>query len=54
MYSVHNIILSVGYKKDNIISFFSDGSKWGVTISYAPEKIPLGTGGAIREAMRFY
>jgi D-glycero-alpha-D-manno-heptose 1-phosphate guanylyltransferase len=52
-HTVHDIILSVGYKKDSIISFFSNGSKWGVNITYIPEKVPLGTGGAIQEAFRF-
>jgi D-glycero-alpha-D-manno-heptose 1-phosphate guanylyltransferase len=52
-YSVHDIILSVGYKKESIISFFSNGSKWDVNISYISEKTPLGTGGAIQEAFRF-
>ncbi len=52
-YSVNDIILSVGYKKENVISFFSDGSKWGVNISYVSEKTPLGTGGSIQEIFKF-
>ena len=52
-FSVNNILLSVGYKKDYVISYFSNGSKWGVNIVYIPEHMPLGTGGAIQEALRF-
>ena len=50
-YSVRDIVLSVGYKKEDIISFFSTGLQWGVTITYAEETMPLGTGGAIRQAL---
>jgi NDP-sugar pyrophosphorylase family protein len=52
--SVQDIVLSVGYKKDSIVSFFSDGSKWDVNITYVPEKEPLGTGGAIQEVIRLF
>ena len=50
-YSIRDIVLSVGYKCENIISFFADGSKWGVRITYSQETKPLGTGGAIRNAI---
>jgi mannose-1-phosphate guanylyltransferase len=30
--------------------YFGDGSKVGISIEYAVEKEPLGTGGAIRNA----
>jgi D-glycero-alpha-D-manno-heptose 1-phosphate guanylyltransferase len=49
-----DIVLSVGYLKDNIISYFGDGKPWGVSIEYSKEDLPLGTGGAIREAMSKY
>ena len=52
-FSVNDILLSVGYKKDSVISYFSNGSKWDINIAYVPENVPLGTGGAIREALRF-
>lgn len=50
-YSIRDIILSVGYKSEKIISFFADGTKWDVNITYAQETKPLGTGGAIRDAI---
>jgi D-glycero-alpha-D-manno-heptose 1-phosphate guanylyltransferase len=46
------IILSVGYKKETIQSYFEDGSRWKVKIVYSEEDAPLGTGGALREALK--
>jgi D-glycero-alpha-D-manno-heptose 1-phosphate guanylyltransferase len=51
-WSIRDIILSVGYKRDVIKAYFGDGSQWGVRIRYSEEDAPLGTGGAIREATR--
>jgi D-glycero-alpha-D-manno-heptose 1-phosphate guanylyltransferase len=47
---ISEIILSVGYKKESIMSYFSNGADYGATISYVQEKVPLGTGGAIKKA----
>lgn len=49
-----DIVLSVGYLKDKIISYFGDGKSLDVSIEYSKEEFPLGTGGAIREAMSRY
>ncbi|MEK6939069.1 MAG: nucleotidyltransferase family protein [Nanoarchaeota archaeon] len=49
-YGIKNIILSVGYKAEQIEEYFGDGSKFGVKISYSTESLPLGTGGAIKKA----
>lgn len=49
---LNEIILSVGYKKEIIQSYFEDGSQWRVEIVYSEEDTPLGTGGAIREATK--
>lgn len=43
-----DIILSVGYLRDKIISYFEDGEKFGVKISYVKEDKPLGTAGALK------
>src|SRR3990172_9726350 len=51
-WAIHDIVLSVGYKKEGIMSYFSTGSRWDVNITYLEEEIPLGTGGAIREAVK--
>src|ERR1035438_745913 len=47
---IRRIILSVGYKRDMIQSYFKDRYK-GMTISYAIEEEPLGTGGGIKNAL---
>ncbi|RJO60645.1 hypothetical protein C4544_04865 [candidate division WS5 bacterium] len=44
------IILSTGYRSDQIQSYFDDGKRWGVNISYSIEAELLGTGGAIKKA----
>jgi len=52
-YSVDNFVLCVGYRKESIKKALGDGSSLGVSISYAEEEEPLGTGGAIKNARRF-
>ena len=42
----------MGYKPQKIISFFGDGSKWGIKISYIIEDKLMGTAGAIRGAYK--
>jgi D-glycero-alpha-D-manno-heptose 1-phosphate guanylyltransferase len=49
---VDHIILSVHYKREQIVSFF--GSEYqGVHIDYVVESEPLGTGGAMKHAFSF-
>ncbi len=43
----HRFYISVHYLADTIKSHFGDGSRWGVTIVYIEEDVPLGTGGAL-------
>ena len=38
---------AVRYLKDQIMDYFSDGSKWGVSVKYLEEEQPLGTAGAL-------
>ncbi len=42
-----DIILTVSYMADKIISYFGDGSDLGVDIQYYIEEIPLGNAGAL-------
>ena len=42
-----DIILAIGYLGDRISSYFGDGEKFGVKISYVKEDKPLGTAGAL-------
>lgn len=46
-YGFTDIILIIGYLGYIIQDYFQDGSKWGVTIDYYIEEIPLGTAGAL-------
>ncbi|MEZ0232430.1 MAG: nucleotidyltransferase family protein [Methylophilaceae bacterium] len=39
--------ISVHYLADHIKAHFEDGSRWGATIKYIEEEIPLGTAGAL-------
>jgi len=38
---------SVNYLKEQIINYFGDGSKWGISIEYLIEDQPLGTAGCM-------
>jgi len=46
-YDISEIILSVGYMAGLIETFFGDGKRFGVTITYSMETQPLGTAGPI-------
>src|SRR5437879_2405791 len=45
-----DILLSVGYLREQITDFFEDGKKFGVKIEYVVEEEPLGTAGPLRLA----
>lgn len=48
---VTHVVLSVGYKHETIVNYF--GSEYlGMQIDYAVEDEPLGTGGAIKKALK--
>ena len=47
---ITEIVLATSYLSEIFTPYFGDGSQWGITIKYAVEKEPLGTGGAIRNA----
>ena len=40
--------ISVNYLKEQIIDYFSDGTRWGVSIKYLVEDKPLGTAGSLQ------
>lgn len=46
---IDTVLLSVGYRKEQIINYFGDSFK-SLSIKYAIENEPLGTGGAIKLA----
>jgi NDP-sugar pyrophosphorylase family protein len=47
---IAEIVLLTGYLGEQIENYFGNGSRWGVSIRYSREAMPLGTGGALREA----
>ena len=44
---LEEIIMVVGYKKEQIIHYFNKGTEWGVNIKYIEQKKLNGTGGAL-------
>ncbi|MDT7520067.1 nucleotidyltransferase family protein [Rhodoferax sp. TBRC 17660] len=43
----HRFYISTHYLPEMIRDYFGDGSRWGVSIQYVHEDVPLGTGGAL-------
>ena len=48
---VREVVFSVAYQPERIRAVFGDGSALGMHIRYAVEETPLGTGGAVRNAL---
>jgi mannose-1-phosphate guanylyltransferase len=48
---VRDIVFSVAYRPERVEAVFGDGSGLGMRIRYAVEESPLGTGGAVRNAL---
>jgi NDP-sugar pyrophosphorylase family protein len=46
-----NVLLLVAYLGEQIEAYFGDGSVFGMKIQYAHEPEPLGTGGALKNAL---
>lgn len=52
-FGIKDIIISTGYKYDQIENFLKSKNNLGVSITFSVEKSPLGTGGAIKKASKF-
>jgi D-glycero-alpha-D-manno-heptose 1-phosphate guanylyltransferase len=50
-WGLRRVILSVGYQKEKIIQHFGNQYK-SLELAYASEEVPLGTGGAIMNALK--
>ena len=48
---VKHLIFALGYMGEQIEAYFKSGDDYGLSISYSYEDSPLGTGGAIRNAL---
>jgi len=51
-YGITEIIISSGYKSDLIEKFLKKKKNFGCEIIFSTEKTPLGTGGAIKKALK--
>ena len=51
--SIDDIILVVGYKKEQIMDYFRDGVDFGVNITYVEQKGQLGTAHAIKQVSSY-
>ena len=52
-YGITEIIISSGYKSNLIEKFLKKKKNFGCEIIFSIEKTPLGTGGAVKKALRF-
>jgi len=50
---IKEIIFCTGYMSSMFKKYFPEGRKYGVRIRHSLEKIPLGTGGAIKNAQKY-
>ncbi len=51
---IDKIVIAGNYLFDVIKDYFGSGEKFGVEIEYCDEESPLGTGGAIKNAEKFF
>lgn len=49
---IDELVFAVGYKGGMVEEYFGDGTAFGIKASYVYEEEPLGTAGAIRNAMK--
>lgn len=52
-HNIHDIILTLGHLPEQTQSYFGDGGKFGVEITYLVEDFPLGSAGAVKNAEEF-
>lgn len=50
---ITDIVLAVGYLGSKIFEHVGDGTKFGVRVFYSVESEPLGTGGAVKNALKY-
>lgn len=52
-FDINDIVILTGYMSEKIMDYFSGASGLGVSIRYSNEDLPLGTGGALKNAESF-
>ena len=50
-HGITDIILGISFNAEKIQDYFKDGDELGVNLSYSIEETPLGTGGAVKQAV---
>ena len=50
---ITQLCITLGYRPENVIDYFGDGSRFGVSITYSVEKVALGTAGGVRACRNF-
>ncbi|MDR5900882.1 N-acetylmuramate alpha-1-phosphate uridylyltransferase MurU [Halomonas icarae] len=48
---IHEVVINVSYRAEQIIEALGDGSTYGVSIAWSREETPLETGGGIQRAL---
>ena len=51
-FGIKDLVVCTGHLSENLISHL-ESKKFGITIQYSVEKVPLGTGGAIKKAKKY-
>jgi mannose-1-phosphate guanylyltransferase/phosphomannomutase len=52
-HGVTNLIVTLHYLADEVMTYFGDGTDWGVQITYSIEADPLGTAGSIKKVQPY-
>lgn len=52
-HGITEIGVTLGYRAEDIVSYFGSGSRFGVELTYFKESVPLGTAGGIKNASSF-
>src|ERR1035437_4501085 len=47
-HGIKDIVVSVSHMAKDIIDYFGNGSRWGVSIHYSVEEQPMGTAGGVK------
>jgi MurNAc alpha-1-phosphate uridylyltransferase len=48
---VHELVINVSHLGQQVMDYCEDGSRWGVSIAYSVEQVPLETAGGIANAL---
>jgi mannose-1-phosphate guanylyltransferase / phosphomannomutase len=52
-HGIDTIVVTLHYLANEVISYFGDGSDWGVQLIYSVEDVPLGTAGSVKRVEQY-